>query len=107
VRGGLTGATNRNPLKSGDTNLVRSYSCSLPSQCAGIGISTDLVEETIVAAVLYRLERRPRIAPKGASPVEASKELVAAYEHHGDALRTLATDYYVAHRLTRDEWKTA
>ena len=106
--GPLSGYAHPCRRATGELYTVNAYRCrTAPTGCAGVGINADFVENIVVGAVLDRLERRPRVRPKVSPPIDASEQLTAAYDSHAVAIRTLATDYYVEHLLTREEWVSA
>lgn len=93
---------------TGEVTRTASYHChGGPTGCGHTHIKAPFVEDLIVSVVLYRLEKRPRTRPDIEAPPDASERLAAAFERHASALRTLARDYYVTRRLTREEWFAA
>ena len=86
----------------------RRYKCpSRPSGCHQVSINADFVEALVVGATLERLKRGQRLRPSSRPPSGSTKELQSASERHAASLRILADDYYVGHRLTREEWESA
>ena len=95
-------------LVSGEKTITPSYKCTSPPHgCGKVQIKAAFVEDLVVCAVLYRLEQRPKIVQTVSPPNDAPDRLVAAYDRYATAIRKLATDYYVEHRITREEWFTA
>lgn len=101
--GRLYGAWDTRHLASGEVVKIETYKC----HCAKVMIKGAFVESLIVSAVLYRLEERAKISPTVDPPPGSPAQLTAAYERYANSLRDLASDYYVAHRVTKEEWITA
>jgi excisionase family DNA binding protein len=106
--GRFYGATHIQRLVSGKVIRTPTYRCHGGSTgCGKVQIQAAFVEDLIVSAVLYRLEKRPTIRPNIQPPPDAPEKLAVAFERHATALRTLVRDYYVTRSLTREEWFAA
>ena len=105
----MTGtALDHRKSRSGRWYSERTYKCpSKPVGCSHTSINAEFLEGLVVSAALERLERRSQMRPTIDPPLDAPERLIAAYESHADSLRTLAIDYYVHHRVTREEWEAA
>lgn len=106
--GHLHGAPQVRRSVAGEVTTTRNYRCpSAPTGCGHTSINAAFIEDLIVSAVLWRLERRPKIRARLDPPPDASQRLTAAFQRHAAALRMLARDYYVTRELTREEWVAA
>lgn len=105
LRCGSCGGRMRGSARSSVERDSRAYGCARPpSGCGRVSMLAEPLEEWINRLVFRRLERRAQRVGVSAVSNKDDDALVAAIDENTRSSIVLARDYYVAHRISREEF---
>jgi site-specific DNA recombinase len=105
LRCGACGGRMRGSVRSSVERDSKAYGCARPpSGCGRVSMLAEPLEEWVTRLVFRRLERR--VERVGLTAVSRTDDdaLVAAIDENTRSSIVLARDYYVAHRISREEF---